>query len=158
MLVLPFGISNINTINRVCVAGALRLYYSIITDKSPDTPWEGFYLWTWESIETNLGIVCASAPCLKSLVTRLVPKLFSSHPSNDFPSLSITGNPRDERTDRFAIGRGNAGKGFVMTNITAGRSGKKVGGRSESQDDLTDGLEYGHERVLVAKANVYDMA
>jgi hypothetical protein len=130
--------------NSVCVAGALRLYYSIITDKSSDTPWEGFYLWTWESVEVNLGIVCASAPCLKSLITRIVPKLFSSHPSNDFQSLSLpASHARDDRTDRFGAERRDAGKGFVMTTITAGRSGKIGGGRSESQDDLTDGLGYG---------------
>lgn len=146
-------IEDINRMNRVCVAGALRLYYSIITDKAPDTPWEGFYLWTWESIEINLGIVCASIPCLKSLITRLAPKLFSSHPSADFQS-----HPRDERNDTFGTGRRAVGKGFVMTTITAGRSGKKMGGRSESQDDLTQGLEYGHERVLVAKMVVHEMA
>jgi hypothetical protein len=154
-----FRISGVNKRNRVCVAGALRLYYSIITDKSPDTPWEGFYLWTWESIEINLGIVCASAPCLKSLITRLVPKLFSSHPSSDFPSFSMAGgHPRDERGDMFGAGRMDIGKGFTMTTIRAGRSGRIGGGRSESQDDLTDGLGYGHDRVLVAKVDVHNMA
>lgn len=50
------------------------------------------------------------------------------------------------------------GRGFVMTSVTAGRSGRKVGGGGESQDDLTEGRGYGLERVLVAKVDVHDMA
>ncbi len=92
------------------------------------------------------------------MITRLVPKLFSSHPSSDFPSFSMAGHPRDGRSDRFGMGRKDARNGFVMTTVTAGRSGRKGGGRSESQDDLTDGLAYGHERVLDAKIDVHDMA
>ncbi|KAE9379385.1 hypothetical protein N431DRAFT_434387 [Stipitochalara longipes BDJ] len=145
----------------VCVAGALRLYYSIITDKSPDTPWEGFYLWTWESIEVNLGIVCASAPCLKSMISRIVPRFFSSqNSSSDFASLEMASRLRDkrERTGMGGVGGIDKGRGFVMTTVTAGRSGRKVGGGGESQDDLTDGWVNGHERVLIAKADVHDMA
>jgi hypothetical protein len=139
------------------------LYYSIITDKSPDTPWEGFYLWTWESIEINLGIVCASAPCLKSLITRIVPKLFSSHPSTNFPSFSTA-----DRGSRFGAGIGGGGagrrsvsKGFVMTTVTGSTrdSSTRQGGGSESQDDLTEHPEERwDECVLVAKADGYDMA
>ncbi|KAH8778273.1 hypothetical protein F5882DRAFT_440670 [Hyaloscypha sp. PMI_1271] len=147
----------------VCVAGALRLYYSITTDKSPDTPWEGFSLWIWESIEINLGIVCASAPSLKSFLTRLVPKLFSSknsNPSNDFPSFERegAGYSRGKGTERLGTGRRDAGRGFTMTTVTAGRSARKGGGGSESQDDLTAGWEGGSERVLIAKVDVHDMA
>lgn len=153
-------IQNANKIIRVCVAGALRLYYSIITDRSLDTPWEGFYLWTWESIEINLGIVCASAPCLKSMLTRLIPKLFSSHPSSDFPSLSGPGHTFDGRAgvERMANGKRDPRRGFVMTTITAGRSGKGLDERGESQDDLTDGSGSGHGRSLDAKIDVHDMA
>lgn len=155
--------TGVNKTNRVCVAGALRLYYSITTDKSPDTPWEGFSLWIWESIEINLGIVCASAPSLKSFLTRLVPKLFSSQnstPSNDFPSFERerAGYSRGKGTERLGTGRRDAGRGFTMTTVTAGRSARKGGGGSESQDDLTAGWEGGSERVLVAKVDVHDMA
>jgi len=138
----------------VCVAGALRLYYSIITDKSPDTPWEGFYLWTWESIEINLGIVCASAPCLKSMISRLVPKFFSSQASSsDFRSLEMESRLRGQRVTGGGAKR-DVGRGFVMTTITAGKG--MDGG--ESQDDLTEGRGYGVERVMVAKGGVHDMA
>ncbi|CZR65542.1 uncharacterized protein PAC_15442 [Phialocephala subalpina] len=121
----------------VCVAGALRLYYSILTDKSSDTPWEGFYLWTWESIEINLGIVCASAPCLKAFVTRIVPRLLGS------------------------IGGSNIGTGSGRVELGSLESGRRAEGRGgmkgkerergESEDNLTDG----HECVLVAKVDVH---
>jgi hypothetical protein len=41
-----------------------------------------------------------------------------------------------DRGENGRKGMGN-GKGYVMTSITAGRSARKVGGESESQDDLT---------------------
>jgi hypothetical protein len=139
--------------NRVCVAGALRLYYSILTDKSPDTSWEGFYLWTWESIEINLGIVCASAPCLKSLITRIVPKLFSSNPSTNLPSFSTTGN---DRFKRFGMGetRDGGGRGYALSEVVV----EGVGDRESSRDDWTDGREFSHECVLVANVDAHNMS
>ncbi len=112
----------------VCVAGALRLYYSIITERSPDTTWEGFYLWIWEAIEINGGIVCASAPCLKSLISRILPRIFPSHASASQPLPSFeTADP------------GTGRKGYLMTNITTGRSRNAgVVSQSESQVDLTE--------------------
>lgn len=62
----------------VCISGALRLYYTITTHRSSDPTWLGFYLWTWESVEINLGIVCASAPCLKAFFVKVFPKLGGS--------------------------------------------------------------------------------
>jgi hypothetical protein len=137
----------------------LRLYYSIITDKSPDTPWEGFYLWTWESIEVNLGIVCASAPCLKSMISRILPKFFSSQASSsDFQSLEVASRLRERKgVGMGGIGGMDKGRGFVMTTVTAGRGGRRVG-EGESQDDLTGGWANPHGPVLVAKGGVHDMA
>ncbi len=97
------------------MAGALRLYYSIITQKSNDTPWEGFNLWTWESVEINLGIVCASAPCLKSLVTRIIPKIFPSQNNSSY------------------------GRGYALGSIDGtGRRPKKIEEGCTGQENLTE--------------------
>ncbi|KFY79925.1 hypothetical protein V499_01183 [Pseudogymnoascus sp. VKM F-103] len=61
----------------VCVAGGIRLYYTIATQTSDDSTWVGYYMYTWEAIEVNLGIVCASAPPLKALTQRILQKHFS---------------------------------------------------------------------------------
>ena len=94
------------------------------------------------------------------MLTRLIPTLFSSHPSSDFPSLSGPGHTFDGRAgvERMANGKRDPRRGFVMTTITAGRSGKGLDERGESQDDLTDGSGSGHGRSLDAKIDVHDMA
>ncbi len=63
---------------------------------------------------------------------------------------------RGEGFGRGQSGKLQAGKGFVMTSITAGRSVRKFGSRNESQDDLTGG-RWGN-RDLVAKVDVNDLA
>ncbi|KUJ08697.1 uncharacterized protein LY89DRAFT_741544 [Mollisia scopiformis] len=120
----------------VCVAGALRLYYSILTQKSTDTPWEGFNLWTWESIEINLGIVCSSAPCLKALITKMIPRMFGS-----VGGSKGTGNGDES-------GRRGIGMGY----LESGRR-ERDRERGESEDELTG--RDGNECVLVAKMDVH---
>jgi len=43
----------------------LRLFY-----ESYDVTWTGYQIWLWTSIETSLGIVCASGPALKIFFRR----------------------------------------------------------------------------------------
>jgi hypothetical protein len=138
---------------RVCVAGALRLYYTIATNSSTDSPWEGFYLWTLEGIEVNLGIVCASAPCLKSLVARIVPRVFTSkYDASTFwqsgGSSSVPAGPHRQRgasqngsDGGVAFGRQRKGSesGYILGSTTIiGWDGKRVKDHGESQDSLTD--------------------
>jgi hypothetical protein len=140
--------------HRVCVAGALRLYYTIATNSSTDSPWEGFYLWTWEGIEVNLGIVCASAPCLKSLVARVVPRIFTSQYDSagiwqSGGSNSATAGPHRQLgtgQNRGGCGGGAFGRqrkdsedGYILGSTTMiGRDGEGLKDRGESQDSLTD--------------------
>lgn len=125
----------------------MRLYYSIETDTSVDTPWEGYYLTTWESLEINLGIVCASAPYLKALLTRLVPRLFTSGTAS-----ASAGAPYPERQKKIGAGSGywrrNEEGGYVLESVE--RIGEGRSGDGESQSDLTDM----HEHVLVAKVDI----
>ncbi|KAF3314586.1 hypothetical protein TWF173_004670 [Orbilia oligospora] len=61
----------------VCIAGALRLYYVAITAYSYDKTWDGFNAWIWTALESDVGIICASLPALKPLVTKLTKFKFS---------------------------------------------------------------------------------
>jgi hypothetical protein len=141
--------------HRVCVAGALRLYYTIATNSSTDSPWEGFYLWTWEGIEVNLGIVCASAPCLKSLVARIVPRIFTSQYDDagfwqSGGSNSAPAGPHRQvgagQNGCGGVGGGAFGRqrkgsesGYILRSTTSiGRDGKRIKDQGESQDSLTD--------------------
>jgi hypothetical protein len=97
-------------------------------------------------VEVNLGIVCASAPCLKSLITRVVPKLFGSNGSGILPSFSTAG--------RGGMGgrRDGAGKrGYVLSEV----GGEGMGGRKDEWRHDRDGLGC----VLVAKVDdVHNMS
>ncbi|KAK6500136.1 hypothetical protein TWF481_010491 [Arthrobotrys musiformis] len=61
----------------VCIAGALRLYYVAITAYSYDKTWDGFNAWIWTALESDVGIICASLPALKPLVTKVTKFKFS---------------------------------------------------------------------------------
>jgi hypothetical protein len=110
----------------------MRLYYSIVTEKSNDSTWEGFGLWSWESIEVNLGIVCASAPCLKALMARLAPKFMASHSAS---SMSHAHAPHYQMNARRNIG--NQLDCFLESLGETRRAESRVRGSGESQDGLT---------------------
>ena len=129
------------------MAGALRLYYSITAERSNDAPWEGFNLWTWESVEVNLGIICASAPCLKALISRFIPTLWPSRNGTTPSATAGAQYPRNARRNPENFAFGMHGKdpeaGYILGSIatveTGGRNGQRMKHLSESQDDLTDG-------------------
>jgi len=53
----------------VVVAACLRLYYTYQTVYATyDVTWEGYYLWIWTAVESNLGIICGCVPALKPLI------------------------------------------------------------------------------------------
>ena len=72
-LLAVFGVGSI-----VCIAGAMRVYYSIVVNDGQDGTWTGFDLWTWEAVEVDLGIACACAPAVKPLLVRWFPRFMAS--------------------------------------------------------------------------------
>jgi hypothetical protein len=103
-------------------------------------------MYTWESVEVNLGIVCASAPCLKSLVTRFIPKFMSSR-SGSSPGAAAHYR-LSERRGPLKNGRKDDTEGYILESAV-GRGGDRARyGDSESQEDLTKS----HPNVLVTKA------
>ena len=58
-----------------CAAGILRTVYSAYWADSYDLSWNTWALGVAAMVELNLGIICASAPALKPLVKRFVPRL-----------------------------------------------------------------------------------
>jgi hypothetical protein len=121
----------------------VRLYYSISVNLSNDSTWEGFDLWTWETVELDLGIVCASFPSLKALVTRMLPKLLGSSKRDENGVTTIGGHPRRERGTGGALqGLSTNGVGeYGLDEVTyAGRNGRGgLSGGRESQEGLTKG-------------------
>jgi hypothetical protein len=62
----------------VCIAVALRAYYSFVVNSSYDGTWLGFELWTWEAVEIDLGIVFACALAFKPLLLWWLPNFLDS--------------------------------------------------------------------------------
>lgn len=44
----------------VCVAGAVRTYYTYVELTSTDETWDNYYVWISSSVELYIGIVCTS--------------------------------------------------------------------------------------------------
>ncbi|PQE12112.1 integral membrane protein [Rutstroemia sp. NJR-2017a BVV2] len=62
----------------VCVAGAVRTYYTYIDTADPDTTWNTYYVWVTSCIELYVGIIGASIPATKPFFKRYLPRLLDS--------------------------------------------------------------------------------
>ncbi|KAL9109427.1 MAG: hypothetical protein Q9227_005934 [Pyrenula ochraceoflavens] len=74
MLIFAVGIFAI-------ITSILRLHSLYVVSKSKDVTWDNVDAGAWSSVEINVGILCATLPSLRPLITRLFPRLLhgSSH-------------------------------------------------------------------------------
>jgi hypothetical protein len=65
-LMVLFGVGGV-----IVVAGSFRAYWvhAVLYD-TYDVTWEGFNLWIWTAVETNVGVICGCIPSLKPLLFR----------------------------------------------------------------------------------------
>ena len=55
----------------IVVAGSFRAYWVHYTlFETYDATWEGYNIWIWTAIETNVGVICGCIPALKPLLFR----------------------------------------------------------------------------------------
>jgi hypothetical protein len=53
----------------IIVAGSFRAYWVHYTlFETYDATWEGFNVWVWTAVETNVGVICGCIPALKPLL------------------------------------------------------------------------------------------
>lgn len=53
----------------IVVAGSFRAYWIHYTlFKTYDATWEGYQIWVWTAVETNVGVICGCIPALKPLL------------------------------------------------------------------------------------------
>lgn len=65
-LVVLFSVGGI-----IVVAGSFRAYWIHYTlFETYDATWEGYNIWIWTAIETNVGVICGCIPALKPLLFR----------------------------------------------------------------------------------------
>lgn len=115
----------------VCITGILRLQSLTVASVSKDPTWDNYGSAIWSSIESNVGIVCASLAHLKPMIARYAPRL-----------LSIKGNTRlpDERSgptkelSNLEAGVSNPGKSSVLKS----RNSKPFGILTQMELEETD--------------------
>jgi hypothetical protein len=53
----------------IVVAGSFRAYWvHYVLYETYDATWEGFNIWMWTAVETNVGVICGCIPALKPLL------------------------------------------------------------------------------------------
>lgn len=63
-LIFLFGFGGV-----IVVAGSFRAYWvHYVLFETYDVTWEGFQLWVWTAVETNVGVICGCIPALKPLL------------------------------------------------------------------------------------------
>ncbi|KAJ4367472.1 hypothetical protein N0V83_007055 [Neocucurbitaria cava] len=63
-LVILFSVGGV-----IVVAGSFRAYWIHYTlFETYDATWEGYQIWVWTAVETNVGVICGCIPALKPLL------------------------------------------------------------------------------------------
>ncbi|KAF2747294.1 hypothetical protein M011DRAFT_477368 [Sporormia fimetaria CBS 119925] len=62
-LIALFGFGGV-----IVIAGSFRAYHvHYVLFRTYDITWEGFQIWVWTAVETNVGVICGCIPALKPL-------------------------------------------------------------------------------------------
>jgi len=72
-----------------CITSILRLHALYITSISTDLTYDNVDAATWSAAELNVGIMCASIPAIRPVISLIFPRLLSStrrdHTSDPYP-------------------------------------------------------------------------
>lgn len=92
----------------VCLVSILRLHSLYVVSNSSDITWDNTDAAIWSIIEVDTGIICASLPTIKPVISKLFPRLLSSNQSTQAtqpypPSDFHSSHQRTEPSTRGAI-------------------------------------------------------
>ena len=66
-LMILFGVGGV-----IVIAGSFRAYWiHYVLYDTYDVTWEGFQIWIWTAVETNVGVICGCIPALKPLLFQI---------------------------------------------------------------------------------------
>lgn len=120
----------------VCITGMLRLDSLRTASVSKDPTWDNFGSAIWSGIESNIGIVCASLPHFKPLLTRYFPSLMGLRSTSAMTPLSDGGRGKSgfrtpNADDNFQMVRGNIQAGPGYSVAVTGKSRSSVNSSEE---------------------------
>jgi hypothetical protein len=90
----------------VCIAGIMRTYYAhFVVYETYDVSWEGYNLWIWVALETDLGVIGGSIPSLKPLFFKVSSRQSNSlkHSATPIEGGSRLKNLRRIREDELDL-------------------------------------------------------
>lgn len=116
----------------VVAAGSVRTYYLEKIGHSVDLTWDGYDVLVWAQLETQLSLICASAPAL-----RVFFRTYLANPLRAFSSAR-TDSRRDSRraSKRLQDESTDSSRGSVAIPLTSVTAGKSHTFTSQSQEDL----------------------
>ncbi|KAF2018532.1 hypothetical protein BU24DRAFT_458295 [Aaosphaeria arxii CBS 175.79] len=95
-LAILFGFGGV-----IVVAGSFRAYWVHYTlFRTYDVTWEGFQIWVWTAVETNVGVICGCIPALKPL---LFPTRARQQGSRDRSKKMYGSNHSGRRMEKIRI-------------------------------------------------------
>jgi hypothetical protein len=113
-------------------AGSVRTYYLEKVGHSVDLTWDGFDVMIWAQLETQLSLICASAPALRVFFRK-----YLSNPLRAFSSSRSGSRQNSRRASKKLPGESSdSSRGSVAIPLTSVIVGKSNAYRGPSQERL----------------------
>ncbi|EWC47153.1 hypothetical protein DRE_03522 [Drechslerella stenobrocha 248] len=120
------------------LSAILRLIYIEKATVSWDASWWCFELWIYTSLETHVGIICASIPSLKPLAVKIFPRFGSYRGYSNSSPMELNGSSFTEMR-RAQTGNSNISKAERAAKMMSIYPLTTIGGgseRGESQESI----------------------
>lgn len=138
----------------VVAAGSVRTYYLSKVGHSLDLTWDGYDILVWAQLETQLSLVCASAPALRvffrDYLSKPVKRVFSSARSDSHQTSRRTSKRIHDESSQSS----NGSDSMPLTSFTADKSGNLE--RLSEEDVETQAAQYGtsNKRMATTQAEL----
>ena len=115
------GLNVIFSLGLIAVAaGSVRTYYLEKVGHSVDLTWDGYDVLVWAQLETQLSLICASAPAL-----RVFFRTYLTNPLRVFSARSDSRQTSRRESKRLPDESSDSSRGSVaipLSSVTAGKS------------------------------------
>ncbi|KAL2870512.1 putative integral membrane protein [Aspergillus lucknowensis] len=112
----------------VFVTSILRMQSLLVISESKDPTYDNVGAATWSAVECNVAIICACLPATRALISKLIPRLFSTRRSKN-TSTPYNKGVRSRSTNltsfRASVGAGKSGPPDYQMSTFGRKSDRK---------------------------------
>lgn len=112
-------------------AGSVRTYYLEKVGHSVDLTWDGYDVLVWAQLETQLSLICASAPAL-----RVFFRTYLTNPLRVFSARSDSRQTSRRESKRLPNESSDSSRGSVAIPLSSFTAGKAVHVTNVSEENL----------------------